>query len=208
MLSEPTLCQEEEVAPFFAWLWRAADGWRPVFVPLRGPGSLWSILGWLFMLLGIWRFSRIPRLFLPHQKNYAGATVTGCSAGLGSYGMGGPGFVGIRLGSSGWLVVRLWGAAGWMRLDGKLLREDFSRDERQQHEPLESLQSLVGTRFEGVIVSQEELQIRFSGRSLTLRRDGSDVPVFRGNGQPKVLDPGLDFAELLLFSRRANLWLP
>lgn len=122
--------------------------------------------------------------------------------------MGGPGFVGIRLGSNGWLVIRLWGAAGWMRLDGRLLRESFSRDERAQHEPLESLQSLVGSRFEAVIISSEALEIRFSGKTLTLRRDGADVPVFRGNGQPKLLDPRVDFGDLLLFSRRASLWLP
>jgi len=45
----------------------------------------------------------------------------------GSYGMGGPGFFGILLESKKpyqkeWLVLPLWGSAGWLLLDGKELR--------------------------------------------------------------------------------------
>jgi hypothetical protein len=46
-----------------------------------------------------------------------------CSC-LGSYGMGGPGFLGFHLEKSEhspdeWLVLCLWGADEWVRLDGK-----------------------------------------------------------------------------------------
>ncbi|MGA7733054.1 MAG: hypothetical protein WCD37_17485, partial [Chloroflexia bacterium] len=43
---------------------------------------------------------------------------------LGSYGMGGPGFFGLRLAAAGdyleeWLALRLWGADNWLLLDGQ-----------------------------------------------------------------------------------------
>ncbi|HEY8597694.1 MAG TPA: hypothetical protein VIL85_04645 [Thermomicrobiales bacterium] len=46
------------------------------------------------------------------------------SAGLGSYGMGGYGFFGLKLAATEqhpeeWLVLTLWGASGWLLFDGK-----------------------------------------------------------------------------------------
>ncbi len=38
--------------------------------------------------------------------------------------MGGPGFVGFRLGSD-WLIVAIWGAGTWLRLDGRLITDMF-----------------------------------------------------------------------------------
>lgn len=53
-----------------------------------------------------------------------GRRVIEWSSSLGSYGMGGPGFFGMRLAatpsySEEWLVLVLWGAAHWLILDGR-----------------------------------------------------------------------------------------
>lgn len=56
-----------------------------------------------------------------------GREIIAWSEYLGSYGMGGPGFFGVKLGKKGdfseeWLVLILWGAIDWLILDGKSLR--------------------------------------------------------------------------------------
>ena len=52
-------------------------------------------------------------------ERITGRKVTGWSASLGSYGMGGPGFFGLNLAGKGeypdeWLVLRVWGAGCWL----------------------------------------------------------------------------------------------
>lgn len=51
-----------------------------------------------------------------------GREIVGWIPYAGTYGMGGPGFVGFDL-KDEWLIFAIWGAADWMRLDGRLLAD-------------------------------------------------------------------------------------
>jgi hypothetical protein len=59
-------------------------------------------------------------------KRVVGREIFETSRYLGSYGMGGPGFFGFRLGKKGrypeeWLVLTIWGADNWLLIDKKWL---------------------------------------------------------------------------------------
>jgi len=66
---------------------------------------------------------------------FHGATVTHTSNHLGSYEMGTPGFVGLRLklssDSSVWVVFTIWLAAGWLTINDDLLLDGYFPNEQQ-----------------------------------------------------------------------------
>ena len=64
----------------------------------RGPGDVPYFASPVLTLVGAWRFSRRPaRLVDAGDGAFDGARVIAVESCLGSYGMGGPGFVGIRV---------------------------------------------------------------------------------------------------------------
>jgi hypothetical protein len=206
-------CFEEEYAPFFAALWRVPAGWKPVLFPLRGPGSV----GCLGSLVGIWLFSRPPKRLVDQLPRLIGGRVVGVDCSLGSYGMAGPGFVGIKVKSKEvrtWMVVRLWGAAGWFRLGGKLISDGLSPTESQEipAEEQVSLMSLRGLTFAEYKADNDSLVLGFKDdtgllRPLTLRHDGRDVGVWRGNGERKTLAAEESLDDVVLVSKRGRIWL-
>jgi hypothetical protein len=111
-------CDEEEYAPFFATLWKLPGGWRWIAIPLRGPSEMMALP---MTLIGIWRFARKPqRLSDLAEDAFVGARIDRICPNLGSYGMGGPGFWGLRCrhgARSFWIVYRLWSADGWVTID-------------------------------------------------------------------------------------------
>ena len=108
----------------------------------------------------------------------------------GTYGMGGPGFLGFRIGDD-WMIVAIWGAGHWFRLDGRLLTDMFwERHERSmpwQAVPNVDFQNLfVGRRFTALEVTRESVTARFdNGQVLTLSPDPGDRPPHRGKRRTK-----------------------
>jgi hypothetical protein len=43
---------------------------------------------------------------------------------VGTYGMGGPGFFGLRLADE-WLVISMWGADSWIQINGRIVHDVF-----------------------------------------------------------------------------------
>jgi len=138
------------------------------------------------------------------------------SCHLGSYGMGGPGFVGLRLrpqsGNSLWIVFTLWGAAGWLTLDDALLEDGYFPDERS--DPSRSflpLATLVGAQLHTFAITPDAAEFTFTHHGTTqllrLQRDSNHLPVHRGSQQPKILSPSEDLRNAIIVSQRANLWL-
>ncbi len=205
-------CQEEEFAPCFASVWRCRFGWKPILLGLRGPGGLNPLLALLFTLIGIWQFARVPQILRDRESEFVGQRVSRIECCLGSYGMGGLGFFGLRF-ASGWIVYRLWAAAGWVTLDGKLIQDLMFPDERTQFEPsqLVPLNSLIGAQFRCLDSSDEQCDLVFDCREyeirLSFRRDGRDVPPHRGNGRTKVFATHERLEDAIVVSRVARLWL-
>ena len=183
----------------------------------RGPGGVPFFIAPFLSLLGLWRFSRSPRGLADYDLSaLSGAVVTRTSAYLGSYGMGGPGFVGIRVrcssGSRIWVVFTIWAAAGWLTLDGALLEDEYFPDERRDSsKTFFPLSSLVGARLDSTRLAPDSAELSFtqsgSRRVLCIQRDSSHLPVHRGSKQPKLLLPTEDLRDAVIVSSRGNLWL-
>jgi hypothetical protein len=57
-------------------------------------------------------------------ERVVGRTVGEICTCAGTYGMGGPGFLGLRLGDE-WLIIAIWGAASWVQVDGRIVYDVF-----------------------------------------------------------------------------------
>ena len=132
-----TSCTEEEYALFQSALWRWRSGWRPLFMYFRGPGGVPFFIVPILTLVGLWRFARSPvRLADADLTGFRGATVLSTSHLLGSYGMGGPGFLGLRLqlprGGATWVVFTIWAAAEWLTINDDLLADGYFPEEQRE----------------------------------------------------------------------------
>lgn len=126
-----------------------------------------------------------------------GATVRGWTPNAGTYGMGGPGFVGLDLGDR-WLVVTLWGAASWLRLDDRLLDEVDRTDTTV----------LVGWTISGLVVERTWMSVAFADdHALRLAADPSDRPPFAGDGRPRALAPDEDLRTAVVLAPTTEIWV-
>ena len=178
----------------------------------RGPAGP-GLFSCIFLnMIGIWRFARVPRTLKGNEFGFVGQRVATSSVALGSYGMGGPGFFGLRF-ESGWVVYRLWAADGWLTLNGKLIAESLLPNERPQDDPsrIASINTLNGAVLESVDCALDSYDLIFRKEDykvrLSLRRDGRHVPVWRGTGCAKVFADHERLEDAIIISRVGRLWL-
>ena len=208
-------CTEEELAPFFTWPFRHRAGWRWLPFYLRGP-AMPGIVGPLLTPLGIWLFSRRPhRLADVPQSDWLDCRVYRTCSFLGSYGMGGPGFLGLRCAKQHrrfWIVFTLWSADSWLTLDGKLLESGLLGGEKKTfaQRGIVSVDTIHGGHIRAIEFQPEHLSIQITTGDLThaleLRRDGATVPPWRGTGGKKKFGNEEKLEDALVVSRRARLW--
>lgn len=219
MADKITSCVEEEYSFCLSYLWRRKDGWRPLFVYFRGPGDVPFFIAPILTLIGLWRFARQPRRLTDTETDeFRSATVTQTCTCLGSYGMGGPGFAGLRLRLSNdrpiWIVFTLWAADGWLTVGDDLLADGYLEDERQKlahTREFRQLSDFVGSTITQIRLDQGIVELAFdqaaTPMTLRLQQDSSSLPVHRGSKQPKVLETSQDIRDAVIISRRARLWL-
>lgn len=168
-------------------------------------------------LVGIWLFSRPPLRLVDEWEWIRGARVLAVDGCMGSYGMGGPGFLGLRVRAfegETWVVFRLWSASDWLTLDDRVVNDGLFPREREGIAPdaQVSIQSLVGTTLEAYTCDPERLALGFRGaadqaRWLTLRRNGAGVLPWRGTGLPKTIPEGESLDDVVVVSRTGRLWV-
>lgn len=134
-------------------------------------------------------------------EDVVGATVAAWTANAGTYGMGGPGFVALDLGGR-WLVVTLWGAGSWIRVDDRLL------DEVDRDDPT----VLVGWTVTGCVVERTWLALDLAGpdgsaHSLRLAHDADDRPRFAGSGDPRAFGPDDDLRTAVVLAPTTEIWV-
>jgi hypothetical protein len=170
--------------------------------------------------LGLPSEIRPPRLFRDGGFDPVGAEVLEVSTHLGTYGMGGCGFLGIRVAGGRppeprWLVVTLWAAASWATIDGDLVVEEFFEAERaelaaagRRFRSVEA--SLTGARLVAAASTDDLLALEFerdgARQRFEIRRDGRDVPPWRGSGRPRALGPGESMRDAVVVSESGYLW--
>jgi hypothetical protein len=136
-----------------------------------------------------------------------GRMVRAWSPYFGSYGMGGPGFFELLLDSKGaqppeHLVLRLWGAAEWLLLDGRWLsaHPDFWPTERPCYTDLPGLERsdavspvLVGGHLQEMTIEDDACRLeiqRFDARHvLEVPRELARLPMY-GSGSSRTWPAG------------------
>ncbi len=141
-----------------------------------------------------------------------GKTVNAWTPYAGTYGMGGPGFLGFQTGPS-WLVIALWGAASWFCLDGRPLEDNFWDKHGRERPWLSELKPgpndlFVGRRVTGLSVERASMVMTFDdGRVLNLSPDPKDRPPFEGTGESRELGPDDDLREVVFMAPTDELWI-
>ncbi len=130
----------------------------------------------------------------------------------GTYGMGGPGFLGFRLGDD-WMIVAIWGAGAWFRLGGRLL-EDMFWEKHERSMPWQADPNLdfgnlfVGRRFTELEVTRDSVTARLdNGQLLTLSPDPGDRPHWEGSGEPRSVGPNDDLRQTIFLAPTPELWI-
>ncbi|MEP6776769.1 MAG: hypothetical protein ABJA50_14335 [Chloroflexota bacterium] len=152
-----------------------------------------------------------------------GRSVTEWSANLGSYGMGGPGFFGLRLSAAReypeeWLVLRVWGACCWLLLDGKWIEahpnqyhvqvplySNFGPGEDWDHVS----DKLVGTTLQNALVEPDASVFYLAGaevHKLELPNDPSLLSLSGGTMQPREWLPGESQLDAWIIAH-GDLWV-
>lgn len=154
--------------------------------------------------------------FIPRPleaERLVGRRIDDVTINAGTYGMGGPGFLGLKLGAD-WLVVALWGAASWTTCQGRLVEDLFHADAGRPEpwtpetgSPDILNAALVGQTIEAVDIRQHALCIAISGGfDLTIAEDPAARPVFAGNGEPRAFAPDDDLRRAVFLSPTVELW--
>lgn len=138
--------------------------------------------------------------FIPaplHTRDVVGRIVKQATSFAGTYGMGGPGFFGLDLGDD-WLFVSLWGAADWMHLKGRCVRDIGSPE-------LSAL--LEGCTITSLRVDRKSMSIGFDDRMvLMIDEDSSRRAPWPGTGMPRTLAPDEDLRDGVFLCPTVELW--
>ncbi|MEP2716203.1 hypothetical protein [Pseudophaeobacter sp.] len=141
----------------------------------------------------------------------AGKPVEEISTELGSYGMGGEGFFGLRLGQD-WFVIALSGAAAWLRFDGVLIEgwfcEEHGRpkpwidDEGDRLSP-----QILGAQIVRLDVQPHSLHLGFDNGSELSLDATLDLPVFEGRKAPRRFLEEDDLNHALFLAPTREIWV-
>jgi hypothetical protein len=129
----------------------------------------------------------------------------------GTYGMGGPGFLGLRLGDK-WLIIAIWGAASWAQFDGRIVQDVFW-DTNEWPRPwiTEAGDELSGELVDRPITSFEvarrSLVIGIAGRTLSIQESPFGRPIHEGNKQPRSFEESDDLTRAVFLSPTTELWV-
>jgi hypothetical protein len=141
-----------------------------------------------------------------------GRTIDGWTPSAGTYGTGGPGFLGFRTGGD-WLVVALWGAPSWFRLDGRPLEDNFWAEHGRERpwlaDPGPALDDLfVGRQVTGFSVERTSMTVTLDGgHVLNLSLDPHDRPPFEGTGENREIGPEDDLRSVVFLAPTDELWV-
>ncbi len=157
-------------------------------------------------------------------EKIVGRRVIDWSESLGSYGMGGPGFFGLRLAAQGeypeeWLALRLWGADNWLLLDDQWVGAHPNQYDIQ--EPLysnfgeEGSWDRVSEKVRGALLNDVKIErdhslifltVDAAPHRLEIPADTSRLPLYGGTMQPHVWNPDEDQRDAWIIAQ-GELWV-
>ena len=144
-------------------------------------------------------------------EKLVGRTIDEICTIVGTYGMGGPGFFGLRLGDE-WLVISIWGAASWVQVDGRIVQDVFWDKNgwprpwiTKDHNELDEV--LVGQVITSFEVTKNSLTIGISGRTLSITESPKSRPIHEGSKQPRSFEQGDDLRRVIFLAPTTELWI-
>ena len=141
-----------------------------------------------------------------------GRTVNEILTHVGTYGMGGPGYFGLRLGEE-WLVIAIWGASEWIEVDGILIQDHFfdnyGRSRPWITEDADNLSpKLAGSKVTSLELMQRYMRISFSnGMSLVIDESAKDRPILEGTKRPREFLADDDLRKAVFMSPTTEIWV-
>ncbi len=130
---------------------------------------------------------------------------------VGTYGMGGPGFFGLRLADK-WLVISIWGASSWIQINGRIVQDIFWNKTGMPRpwisdEGDELSNRLVGQTISAIDVRRYSLMITIGDLCLAVTEQPDGRPIFAGNGKPRKLSKGDDLRRAVFIAPTAEIWV-
>ncbi len=152
----------------------------------------------------------VPQELLP--KDVIGRQVDEVTPYVGTYGMGGPGFFGLKLGKE-WLVFAIWGAGDWIWVNDIFVEdpylEKYERPEPWLHDGTDTLSSkLVGTEISSIEIHRHSMAMSFSnGMSLAIDEAPESRPIFEGNKRYREFLEDDDLRKAVFLAPTTELWI-
>ena len=131
---------------------------------------------------------------------------------VGTYGMGGPGFFGFRLGEE-WLVIAIWGAGDWVRADGRLITDYWHAKQGRPEPWIGAHGDTFGPQVAGQTIASFELgrhNLRMelsNGIVIEIEPDAASRPRFIGNGAERRFLESDNLRKAVFLSPTAELWI-
>jgi hypothetical protein len=146
------------------------------------------------------------------QNDLIGRRVDEITPNAGTYGMGGPGFFGIRFGEQ-WLIISIWGAGEWLHLGGRRLM-DIHHEQQGSSVPWISSKGdeltplLVGRVITSFSITKTTLELGFGDDVfLRIEEDSASRPIFQGTKQKRALQETDDLRRAVFLSPTPELWV-
>lgn len=145
-----------------------------------------------------------------------GKVVQEISPRVGTYGMGGPGFFGLRLGRE-WLVVAVWGASDWMTARGRHVGDSFHENygrprpwlaDSISENPDELSPHLLGRTISSIEVEKHSMRIEFdNGFDLTIAKAPDERPIFEGSREARRFADNEDLRRAVFLAPSTEIWV-
>lgn len=151
-----------------------------------------------------------PAQLQPEQV--IGRTIDQLEPYLGTYGMGGPGFFGLRLGAE-WLVVAIWGAAEWVHANDLLVadgfHDDYGRPTPWLSEDSDRLsECMVGERIISIEIERHRFKLVLSNDlELKIEEYAARRPILEGTKEPRAFSSDDDLRRVIFLSPTAEIWV-
>ena len=130
---------------------------------------------------------------------------------VGTYGMGGLGYWGMRLGEE-WLIIALFGASDWLLIDGVDVETIADQGGRTVNGVSEQVTDTVSERLRGKIIADFDIQqnalelVLEDGTLLAIDADPETRPRFAGTGQLRAFTDEDDLRKVVFLSPTAEIW--
>lgn len=144
-------------------------------------------------------------------EDVVGRTVREICPYAGTYGMGGPGFFGVRLDEQ-WLIIAIWGAASWIAVDGRIVQDMFWQkngwprpwmtDQGDELTPV-----IVGQSISSFEVAKHSLTLVIGQRTLTISESSDGRPILEGNKCARLFEKSDDLRRAVFLSPTAEVWV-